>query len=140
MLRVSGNDGNRRFTFDDAALEVVTGGTTIMEGRVENVYLDGNTGSFYGDLSIDKSTPANSRLAREFGELGNKALVQFATGVGAIDLLAATEDLTVSGEMPYLDLVHATAASRPSVWLILGVFVALLAALIAFMAVRSRRP
>ena len=65
--------------------------------------------------------------------------VQLATGVGVFDFLAVTEDFTAAGRMPYVDLMHVTGtASKTSNLVLIGVVLALIAALTFFLI--RRRP
>jgi hypothetical protein len=105
--------GARGFAFRDSTARIRAGATMLLEGTVENISLDGDTGEFFGELRPRAINAGGSRLLGEIDATGTPILLQFSTGVGAFDLLDWTNALSTSADMPEIDLAHGTAGMLP---------------------------
>lgn len=60
------------------------------------------------NLVVDRANARSSKLMAEVEALKGSILIQLAMGIGTFDLMGLTEGFTVSGTMPFLDVLYGT--------------------------------
>lgn len=101
--------GQMQFQFADAAVTLRAGQQVLLQGTLQGIELDAESGEFYGDLVVERVNARSSKLMAEIQAKGGVIEIELAGGPGTFDLMAMTQGFTVSATVPFQDLTYGTA-------------------------------